>query len=151
MEVHHGGGLVVAVTRNGEVLFEEGYGYADVANQVRMDPERTVLRVASISKSFTATAVMQLVEQGTLDLDRDINDYLDFQIPAAFGRPVTLRHLLTHTAGFAEWRVTDGTPGLNSQERSLPDGLRILRTAPAVASIRCRPSRDRVRGPRHSP
>ena len=69
---------------------------------VPMDPQRTIVRVASVSKTFTATAVMQLVEQGKLDLDRDVNQYLDFEIPPAFGKPITLRNLLTHTAGFEE-------------------------------------------------
>ncbi len=95
-------GLVISVVRDGVVLFEKGFGWADVAGRVPMDPETTVIRVASISKSFTATAVLQLVEQGKLDLDRDVNDYLDFVIPPAFGAPITLRHLLTHTAGFEE-------------------------------------------------
>jgi CubicO group peptidase (beta-lactamase class C family) len=93
-------GAVVVVVKGGEILLAKGYGYADVAARRRVDPERTVFPLASISKTFTATAVMQLVEQGKLDLDRDINTYLDFPIPAAFGQPITLRHLLTHTAGF---------------------------------------------------
>ena len=95
-------GLVVSVVKDGEVLLEKGYGYADIAGGVAMDPQRTVVRVASISKTFTATAVMQLVEQRKVDLDRDINDYLDFEIPPTFGKPITLRNLLTHTAGFEE-------------------------------------------------
>ncbi len=95
-------GLVVSVVKDGEVLLEKGYGYADVAAGVAMDPQHSVVRVASVSKTFTATAVMQLVEQGKLDLDRDVNEYLDFEIPPAFGKPITLRNLLTHTAGFEE-------------------------------------------------
>jgi CubicO group peptidase (beta-lactamase class C family) len=95
-------GLVVSVVKDGEVLLEKGYGHADVAAGVAMDPQRTIVRVASVSKTFTATAVMQLVEQGKLDLDRDINEYLDFRIPPTFDKPITLRNLLTHTAGFEE-------------------------------------------------
>jgi CubicO group peptidase (beta-lactamase class C family) len=64
--------------------------------------DQTLFRPGSISKLFTATAVMQLVEQGKLDLDRDVNDYLDFTIPKTYPEPVTLRRLLTHTAGFEE-------------------------------------------------
>jgi CubicO group peptidase (beta-lactamase class C family) len=64
--------------------------------------DQTLFRPGSISKVFTATAVMQLVEQGKLDLDRDVNEYLDFAIPKTFAEPVTLRRLLTHTAGFEE-------------------------------------------------
>jgi len=95
-------GLVLSVVKDGQVLLEKGYGSADVAAGVPMDPRRTLVRVASVSKTFTATAVMQLVEHGKLDLDRDVNEYLDFRIPPAFGKPITLRNLLTHTAGFEE-------------------------------------------------
>jgi CubicO group peptidase (beta-lactamase class C family) len=95
-------GGVISVAKDGKVLFEKGYGYADVAKKKPVSPEDTLFRPGSISKLFTGTAVMQLVEQGKLDLDRDVNDYLDFRIPATYAQPVTLRRLLTHTAGFEE-------------------------------------------------
>ena len=65
-------------------------------------PMPHLFRPGSISKLFTWTAVMQLVEQGKLELDRDVNEYLDFKIPAKFGKPITLRDLMTHTPGFEE-------------------------------------------------
>lgn len=95
-------GAAVAVVRNGEVLHLGGYGFSDLENRVAVDPEATLFRIASITKTFTATTVMQLVEQGVLDLDADINDYLSFRIPATFDEPITMRHLLTHTAGFED-------------------------------------------------
>ena len=95
-------GAVVSVVKDGQVLFQKGYGYADVEEKKPVIPDQTLFRPGSISKLFTATAVMQLVEQGKLDLDRDINDYLDFQIPKTYPEPVTLRQLLTHTGGFEE-------------------------------------------------
>jgi len=95
-------GAVVSVVKDGEVLFQKGYGYADVDEKKPVLPDQTLFRPGSISKLFTATAVMQLVEQGKLDLDRDVNDYLDFSIPKSYPKPVTLRELLTHTAGFEE-------------------------------------------------
>jgi CubicO group peptidase (beta-lactamase class C family) len=95
-------GAVVAVVKDGEVLLVRGYGYADVASRSPVDPERTLFRPGSTSKLFTWTAVMQLVEEGKLDLDRDINDYLDFRIPQRDATPITLRNLMTHTAGFEE-------------------------------------------------
>jgi len=95
-------GAVVVVVKDGQVLTQRGYGYADMATRRPVDPERTLFRPGSVSKLFTWTAVMQLVQSGQLDLDRDINDYLDFRIPPAFGKPITLRHLMTHTAGFEE-------------------------------------------------
>jgi len=95
-------GAVVVVVKDGSVLFQKGYGYAEVKHRVPVDPERTLFRPGSISKLFTWTAVMQLVEQGKLDLDADINRYLDFRIPTAFGKPITLRDCMTHTPGFEE-------------------------------------------------
>jgi CubicO group peptidase (beta-lactamase class C family) len=94
-------GAVVAVVKNGEAVLVKGYGYSDVAARAPVDPQRTLFRPGSTSKLFTWTAVMQLVEQGKLDLDRDVNDYLDFRIPA-HGTPITLRNIMTHTAGFEE-------------------------------------------------
>lgn len=95
-------GAVVAVVKDGKVLFAKGYGYADVEGKKPVSPDNTLFRPGSVSKLFTWTAVMQLVEQGKLDLDRDINDYLDFKIPATYPRPITLRNVMTHTAGFGE-------------------------------------------------
>ena len=95
-------GAVVSVVKDGQVLFQKGYGYADFEAKKPVLPEQTLFRPGSISKLFTATAVMQLVEKGKLDLDRDVNDYLDFAIPKTYPEPVTLRQLLTHTAGFEE-------------------------------------------------
>jgi len=95
-------GAVVVIVRDGEILLSKGYGYADLDTQEPVDPARTLFRPGSISKLFTWTATMQLVEQGALELDEDINTYLDFEIPEAFGAPITVRHLMTHTPGFEE-------------------------------------------------
>src|SRR6266480_8089491 len=88
--------------QNDKVLLQKGYGFADAKEKKPVDPSSTIFRLASISKLFTWLSVMQLVEQGKLDLDRDVNTYLDFQIGPAFGRPITLRNLMTHTGGFEE-------------------------------------------------
>jgi CubicO group peptidase (beta-lactamase class C family) len=95
-------GAVVVVVKDGQVLLEKGYGYADYARRIPVDPRQTLFRPGSVSKLFTWTAVMQLVEQGKLNLDADVNTYLDFKIPAYHGIPVTLRQLMTHRAGFSE-------------------------------------------------
>jgi len=95
-------GAVVVIVKNGQVLLEKGYGYADVEQHTAVDPKATLFRWGSTSKLFTWTAVMQLVEQGKIDLDADVNGYLDFVIPARDGKPVTLRNIMTHTAGFEE-------------------------------------------------
>jgi CubicO group peptidase (beta-lactamase class C family) len=98
----HVAGATVSVVKDGALLFTKGYGYADVAKRTPVDAERTMFRIGSTSKLFTWTAVMQLVEQGKLDLDADVNKYLDFKIPATFPQPITLRHIMTHTPGFEE-------------------------------------------------
>ena len=95
-------GATISIVKDGKLLFARGYGYSDVANKKPVVAEETLFRPGSISKLFTWTSVMQLQEQGKLDLDRDINDYLDFKIPDAFGQPITLKNILTHTAGFEE-------------------------------------------------
>ncbi len=90
------------VMKDRQVLLQKGYGYADLKTKKPVDPDSTIFRLASISKLFTWVSVMQLVEQGRLDLDTDVNRYLDFQIRPAFNKPVTLRNLMTHTGGFEE-------------------------------------------------
>lgn len=95
-------GATIAVVKDGKLLFAKGYGYSNVANKKPVSAEETLFRPGSVSKLFTWTAVMQLVEQNKLDLNRDVNEYLDFKIPEAFGKPITLTHILTHTPGFEE-------------------------------------------------
>ncbi len=95
-------GGVVSVVKDGKVLLVKGYGYSDVAKRLPVDPERTMFRPGSTSKLFTWTAVMQLVEQGKLDLDKDVNAYLPFKLPERADGPITLRNIMTHTAGFEE-------------------------------------------------
>ena len=95
-------GAVVVVIKDGNILLPKGYGFADVAARKPVDPERTLFRAGSVSKLFTWTAVMQQVERGKLDLDADVNTYLDFKIPPRDSKPITVRNLMTHTAGFDE-------------------------------------------------
>jgi CubicO group peptidase (beta-lactamase class C family) len=107
-------GGVVSVVKDGKVLFAKGYGYADLAKRTPVVADRTLFRIGSTSKLFAWTAVMRLVEQGKLNLDRDINDYLDFKIPPYDGKPITLRDVMTHTPGFEDTARnligTDGKP-----------------------------------------
>ncbi len=102
MEEHHIAGAAVSVVKDGKLLFAKGYGYADLEEGIPVDPEQTIFRIGSVGKLFTWTAVMQLVEQGKLDLDADINTYLDFRIPDTYPQPITLKHLMTHTSGFED-------------------------------------------------
>jgi len=95
---------VFALMKDGEVIFRKGYGWQNVEERIPVDPITTLFRPGSISKLFTWVSVMQLVEQGRLDLDADINTYLEtFQIKDTYpGQPVTLRHCMTHTPGFED-------------------------------------------------
>ncbi|MFZ4773291.1 MAG: serine hydrolase domain-containing protein [Chlamydiia bacterium] len=102
LEQAHVAGAVVSVVKDGKLLFAKGYGYADVEKKIEINPETTLFRIASITKLFTWTAVMQQVELGKIDLDRDVNDYLDFSIPATFEKPITMRDIMTHRTGFEE-------------------------------------------------
>jgi CubicO group peptidase (beta-lactamase class C family) len=95
-------GAVVAVVKDGQIVTERGYGYSDIAKHAPVDPKLTLFRPGSVSKLFTWTAVMQQVEQGKIDLDADVNQYIDFKIPARDGKPVTMRELMQHVAGFEE-------------------------------------------------
>ena len=119
---HDIAGGVVTVVKDGQILLCKGFGFADFARKQTVVPDRTLFRPGSITKLFTAIAVMQLVEAGKIDLDRDINDYLDFKIPATFLQPITMRNLLTHTAGF-DFRLRNLFVSSRSELRPLRDYL----------------------------
>jgi CubicO group peptidase (beta-lactamase class C family) len=95
-------GAVVVLVKDGKPLLEKGYGLADWDRHIPVDAQRTLFRPGSVSKLITWTAVMQQVELGKLDLDADLNRYLDFKIPAYKGKALTLRHVMTHTTGLEE-------------------------------------------------
>ncbi|HEU6452632.1 MAG TPA: serine hydrolase domain-containing protein [Gemmatimonadaceae bacterium] len=119
----HVAGATVSVVKDGKLLFAKGYGYADVEKRKPVNPATTLFRIGSVSKLFTWTAVMQLVEQGKLDLDTDINKYLDFKIPDTYEQPITLRHLMTHTPGFEEdsrGLISDDSSDLQPMSEWLP-------------------------------
>ena len=119
MDENHVAGAVVSVVKDGKMLFARGYGLADVAANKPVDPEITLFHIGSTGKVFTFTAVMQLVEQGKLDLNADINTYLDFKIPATYPEPITLAHLMSHSAGLDEFYFGTSTP---TAEKILPLG-----------------------------
>ena len=102
MATNHVPGAVVVVVKDGEVFFAKGYGYADLESRMPVNPQTTLFRPGSVSKLFVWTAIMQLVEQGKLSLDADVNEYLDFTIPATYPQPITLKNLMAHTPGFED-------------------------------------------------
>lgn len=111
MQALHIPGVAISVVKDGRVWLAKGYGVADLETGRPIDGERTGFRIASLSKLFTATAVMQLVEAGKLDLHVDIRRYLgDLSLSLEYEEPVTLHHLLTHTAGFDLSDIGDAAP-----------------------------------------
>ncbi|MGI8409960.1 MAG: serine hydrolase domain-containing protein [Pyrinomonadaceae bacterium] len=133
-------GATIAVVKDGKLLFARGYGYSDVTNKKPVSAEETLFRPGSVSKLFTWTAVMQLHEQGKLDLDRDVNEYLDFKIPDVFGQPITLKHIMTHTAGFEEqvkdlFTVGSDSPNLGEYLKThIPSRIYPPGTVPAYSN-----------------
>ncbi len=97
-------GACVIVSEHGEVVFSKAYGYADLENRLPMDTENTVFEWGSISKTFIWVSVMQLKEEGKIDLHADIRSYLPegFLKNLHYDKPVTMLHLMNHTAGFEE-------------------------------------------------
>ncbi len=95
-------GAVVTIVYKGKVLFSRGYGYANIEKRIPVDPARTLFRPGSVSKLFTWTALMQQVEQGKVDLDADVNTYLDYKIPALGSAPIRVRDLFQHTPGMSD-------------------------------------------------
>ncbi len=96
-------GMTISIVHNDSISFAKGYGKSDIEANETVNASSTLFRVGSISKLFTWTAIMQLYEQGKVDLHTDINNYLTkFKIPETFDEPITLSHLMTHTAGFEE-------------------------------------------------
>ena len=101
-DAHIPGGVFTLV-KDGQVVFSKGYGFTDVEMMRPVSPDSTVFRIGSITKVFTATAVVQLADRGRLALDRDVNEYLKrLKVPSTYPQPVTAEHLLTHSAGFDE-------------------------------------------------
>ena len=104
-------GAVFVLVKDGKIFFSKGYGYANIKLGKPVIPSRTIFRLGSISKVLTATAVMQLAEQGQLNLKEDVNHYLKaFKIDNKNFRPITTEHLLTHTDGFdVAWTIGAAT------------------------------------------
>ncbi len=123
----HVAGATVSVVANGRTVFARGYGLADVDARRPVQADRTLFRIGSISKLFVWTSVMQLVEQGRLDLHEDVNHYLkNLRVPDAFDRPVTLADLMTHSAGFEDKVIglfADDTAAMRPMEEVLAEQM----------------------------
>ena len=133
-------GATIAIVKDGKVLFAKGYGYADIEKKKPVSAEETLFRPGSVSKLITWTAVMQLFEQGKLDLDLDVNTYLDFKIPDAFGQPISIKNLLAHTPGFEEqikdlFKTNSESPNLGEYLKThIPTRIYAPGTVPAYSN-----------------
>ncbi len=120
MEEHHTLGTAIAVVHDGRILLLRGYGKARLDSGTPIDPARTLFRIGSVTKLFTAAAAVQLAETGRLDLHRDVRDYLP-DIPLRYH--TTTHHLLTHTASLDE-KFGGGYTEAPQHLQSLRDHLR---------------------------
>jgi Beta-lactamase class C and other penicillin binding proteins len=103
-------GAVISVVKDGKEVFSKGYGYSDAEAKIKADPSKTLFRIGSITKTFTETAAMQLVEKGKIDLNADVNGYLKgFNLENPYSTPVTMAELLTHTSGLDSDEIGDLT------------------------------------------
>ncbi|MBC7894396.1 MAG: serine hydrolase, partial [Cytophagaceae bacterium] len=119
----HVPGAVIAIVRNDSVIALRGFGYARLEDSVRADPTRSIYRIASVAKLFVATTVLQRVQAGRIALEQNVTSLVpNVPVPRTFDAPVTLRHLLTHTAGFDE-RVIGYAARSRAEMRPLGDYL----------------------------
>jgi CubicO group peptidase (beta-lactamase class C family) len=103
MERFHIPGTVISLVKDGKVIFIKGYGVADVEKKTPVAADKTLFRIGSITKVFTATAVMQIADEGKINLSDDVNKYLKgVKVPSNFSQPITFSNLLTHTSGLDE-------------------------------------------------
>lgn len=132
MEKLHIPGAAIAVVKDGKIFFTKGFGYANLERKTPVVPDKTIFRIGSITKVFTATALVQLAERRKVNLNDDVNNYLkDFKIPNTYPQPITFANLLTHTAGFDEINRGRKT---TSAEKVMPLGeflkTRLIRRKP---------------------
>ena len=119
-------GLAAAIIKSGRIAWSRGYGWADIGAGRRMDPARTIQNIGSVSKTFTATAVMQLVELNQIDLDRDVSQYVGFPVqhPSHPTIPITCRLLLTHRSGIIDGDAYDAGYACSDPTTALGEWLR---------------------------
>jgi CubicO group peptidase (beta-lactamase class C family) len=132
MEKNHIIGATISVVHNGKTLFSKGYGYENIVTKRRVSSSDTLFMIGSITKLFTATATMQLYERGQVSLTQDVSKYLDFKFSRYSKKPITMAHLMTHTAGFEE--STLGFVAKKSEVKPLGEMLKL--TLPRVRLVR---------------
>ena len=117
MSKSHIPGGVVCVVKDGKIFFSKGYGYANLEKKIPVEADKTLFRVASLSKSVAATAAMQLYERGLLELDGEVNQYLtDFKLENPYPEPVKVAQLMTHTDGTTQRLIGLAAPTAEEME-----------------------------------
>jgi CubicO group peptidase (beta-lactamase class C family) len=141
MRKSHIEGVAVVVMESGRIIASEGFGAAQVGQERAIDPLTSVFRAGSLSKPITAALVMQLVEEGRVDLDHDVSDYVGFTVPRRNGRALTPRDMLTQSSGLSDtYRLLFATepgqvPTLQNYARErLPPFLFTPGTQPAYSN-----------------
>lgn len=121
-------GLAVSVMKNGKMLWSRGAGFADLEQNVSIDPATTKFRIASIAKIMTATAALQLVEEGKFSLSKDIRQYVP-GFPKKHAT-ITLHHLLTHQSGIRHYIFPEQFN--NDESQSIKQGLNFFQNDPLL-------------------
>ena len=113
MEEYRVPGTIITIVRGDSLFLNKGYGFADLENQIPIDPEKTGFRVASITKLLTASAIMQLHQKDEIQINDPVDQYLnDVVVNFNYHEPVTFHHLLTHTSGFDNSDINDATKSI---------------------------------------
>ncbi|WP_108804274.1 serine hydrolase [Aquimarina sp. Aq107] len=104
LENEHIPGAAFIIVKDGKTLLKKGYGYTSLGEGIRrVDPDSTIFRIGSVIKTFTSTALLQLIDKELIEINTDVNNYLtSVKVPTTFMEPVTSAHLLNHSAGFDE-------------------------------------------------
>ena len=121
-------GMAVAVSRGGELVWSEGFGYADIAERIPVDPARSLFRIGSVSKTLTAAGLMLLYQEGKIDLDAEIQTYVPEFPPKA--HPVTVRQVASHTGGIRHYRGVEFASNIHYP--TVRDGLDIFKDDPLL-------------------
>ena len=116
-------GLAACIAKGDRVVWQNGYGMANMTKRVPFTPDQTLFHIASISKTITATAVMQLRDRGLFDLDEDVGKFVKFPVrnPRHPEQPITFKHLLTHTSSIDDSDALDSTYSVGDPAMSLEE------------------------------
>ncbi|WP_068676789.1 serine hydrolase [Oceanobacillus sp. Castelsardo] len=119
-------GANIVVIKDNQIVLSKGYGYADIENKIPMNPDTSILEWGSVTKLFVWVSVMQLVEQGKIDLNEDVRHYLPqgFLTKLTYDEPITMLNLMNHTAGFEDW-IFDLGYASKEKVKSLEEGLKM--------------------------